>query len=126
MIDVAVDEGGAFLPTEAAEGGHVGDEVEVAVAEFPVGELVAGDGVHFGVGGEQVVAGVGAVAGDVVEEEPGVEALAHEAAVVIGEGGDDGVDVTGFGEAFEISWCEMGGFHELRRDGGDIANSKRA
>ena len=42
--------------------------------------------------GEQIVAGVGAVAEGLVDEEPGVEPLAHVAAVVVGEGDDDGVD----------------------------------
>jgi hypothetical protein len=63
---------------------------------------------HFGVGGEEVVAGVGAVGGDVIEEEGGVEAFAHESTVVIGEGGDDGFNGTGVDELSEGGEVEMG------------------
>ena len=94
-MDVAEDEGGAVEPGCLAEGGHVGGHVEVAVAELPVGVLVAGDGVHLHVDGEEVVAGVGAGGRDLVEEEAGVEALAVKAAVEVGEGEGDGVDLAG-------------------------------
>ena len=77
--------------------GEVGDEVDVAVAEVPAGELVAGHRLHLEVGGEQVVAAVGAVGGHVLEEEVGREALAAQPAVVVGEAGDDRVDLAGRG-----------------------------
>ena len=57
---------------------EVGYQVEVAVAEFPVGIAVAGDRLHLHVDGEQVVAGMGADRVGVIEEEPGVEALAEQ------------------------------------------------
>jgi len=121
VVDIAVDEGGLGLPGGEAEGGEVGEEVEVAVAEFPVGEAVAGDGLHFGVGGEEVVAGVGAMGGDVIEEEGGVEAFAHESAVVIGEGGDDGFNGTGVDELLEGGEIEMGhGAARVSLDGNKV------
>ena len=73
---------------------EVRHEVEVAVAEVPAGECVARDRLQLHVGGEQVVAGMGAVARDLIEEEVDVDPLAGEAAVVVGEADDDGVDVT--------------------------------
>jgi hypothetical protein len=128
VVEIAVDEGGFVLPAQAAGGAHFGDEEEVAVAELPVGELVAGDGLHFGVGGEQVVAGVGAVGGDFVEEVLGVEALAHEAAVVIGEGGDDGIDGSFANQFFQVRRARWRRPHQVvpPHAGGVGANSRPA
>ena len=91
--DVAQHERGAVEPRRHAQRAEVGHEVDVAVALLPAGELVAGDGLHLHVGGQQVVAPVRAGGGDLVEEQPGVVALADEPAVVIGETDDDRVDV---------------------------------
>jgi hypothetical protein len=67
--------------------------VHVAVAELPVGEGVARHRLHLHVDGEEIVAGVAARACDLVHEHLGVEALAHEAAVVVGEARDHGLDL---------------------------------
>ena len=67
--------------------------MDVAVAALPVREPVARDRLHLHVDGQQVVAGVAAVRERVLEEEVRVEALAHEAPVVVGEDDEDGVDL---------------------------------
>ena len=56
--DVAEHDRRSGRPAAAAQGGEVGDEVEVAVAALPVGVGVALDRFHLHVDGEQVVAGV--------------------------------------------------------------------
>ena len=94
MVHVAMDEGGAVLPTELAERGKVRDEMEVPVAKLPVGKLVAGHGVHFHVRGQKVIAGVRAFACNGFEKEIRVEAFAHHPAVVVGECGNDRVDAS--------------------------------
>ena len=93
VLEVADDHGGLLEPGHQAQGREVRDHVEVAVAELPIGEFVAGDGLHLHVDGEQVIAAVGAVPGGALEEEVGIEALAHEAAVEIGEDHQHGVDI---------------------------------
>ena len=90
--DVAVDEGCFLLPRKNFQRVQIGDEMKVTVAEFPVGEFVAGSGLHFHIGGEEIIADVCAIVGDGLEEEIGVESLAHQPPVGIGEGGDHGVD----------------------------------
>lgn len=99
---------GALVPGEPAQGGRVGAHGEVAVAAVPGGHGVAVDGVHVGVHGEEVVAALGAVFQDLVEEEPGGEPLALEAALHVGEGEDDGVDVTGGDEGVQFLDPERG------------------
>ncbi len=47
LEQIAQDQGGGGLPGQDAEGGEVGLEGEIAVAGFPVGELEAGDRLHF-------------------------------------------------------------------------------
>ena len=74
--------------------GEVGHEVDVAVAELPAGELVAGHRLHLHVDGEQVVAAVRAVGGDVARRRsPASKRLPTEPAVVVGEPDDHGVDL---------------------------------
>ena len=64
----------------------------VAVAALPRADGVAVDGVHVDVDGQQVVAALGAVLEHGVEEELGVDPLALQPALHVGEGDDDGVD----------------------------------
>ena len=45
---------------------------------------------------------MGALVGDVLEEEAGVEPLAAQPAVVVGEAGDDGVDLARVDEPGEV------------------------
>ena len=90
-------------PARAPQRLHVRHEVEVAVAELPVGELVAGHRLHLHVDGEQIVAGMRAMLGDVFHEEFGVEALAEEPSVMVGEADHHGLDLA---RAREL--CELG------------------
>src|SRR5207253_7671048 len=68
-------------------------QVEVTVAELPAGEFVAGGRIHLHVDGEEVVAGMRPMLGDVVDEHLGVEALAQQPAVVVGKTYNDGLDL---------------------------------
>jgi hypothetical protein len=68
--------------------------VEVAVAELPVGVIIALYRFHLHVDGQQVIAPVGAGVGYFVEEEARIDPFAHRPPVVIGEGDDHGVDLT--------------------------------
>ena len=90
QLRVADHEGSPIEPGQPAECAKIGRQMHVAVSEFPTGELVAGDWFHLHVHGKEVVAGVGA-ARHVGEEERGVEALAHQFSVGVGEPEDDGV-----------------------------------
>ena len=106
---VAKDERGGLEPGDAAQRRKVGHHVEVAVAALPVGHLVAGDGIHLHVERQQVVAPLDRlpVAGG-VHEVLGVEALAHQPALHVGEGDDDGVDLTLFDLSRELVLAESG------------------
>ncbi len=84
--DVGHEHHGARQPGQRAQRVEVGLEHEVAVAARPRRHVVALDGVHVDVDGEQVVAALGAVLGDLVDEVAGGEALAHEAALHVADG----------------------------------------
>ena len=90
QLGVADHQGGPVEPGQFAKRCEVGRQMDVAVSELPVGEVVAGDRLHLHIDGIEVVAGVGA-ARNVGKEKGGVEALAHELAVGIRRGQDDGV-----------------------------------
>ena len=100
--DVAQHDRRRVGPPGAVERGEVGDQVEVAVAEFPTGVVVSGDGFHLHVDRQQVVAGMGSVADRVVEEEGGVDALAEQTAIAVGERGQHRVDLAGADQGAEI------------------------
>ena len=58
----------------------------------PSSRTVARDRLHLHVDREEIVAGVRAVRRSLVDEQLGVEPLAHQPAVVVGEADDDGLD----------------------------------
>ena len=89
--DVAQHDGGTLGPGGPPERGQVGHEVDVAVALVPAREREAGDRSHLHVDGEEVVARVCALAYG-LDEEAGVEPLADQAPVMVGEGNHHGVD----------------------------------
>ena len=91
---VAEDERRRLEPRNAAQRPEVGHEPEVAVAAFPTGDLIAGHRIHLHLEGEQVVAPLDTVVDDLVEEVLGVDALAEQPALHVGEGDDDRVDRT--------------------------------
>jgi hypothetical protein len=88
--------------------------VKVAVAERPVGEAITRDRVHLHVDREQVVAGVRAVLADLLDEHLGVEALAEQPPVMVGEAGDDGLDLARFHQAAQLLELEHA-FHFTHR-----------
>ncbi len=98
---IAKDEGRAFLPGNAAERLHVGLQREVTVAALPGGRLVARHRLHIDVKRQQIIAGMRLLMGAVAEEGR-VKALAREPPLEIGEAGDDGVDLAGFGDGFQL------------------------
>ena len=81
------------MPRNPPKGAEVRRQHEVAVPAFPRSELVAVDGVHVDVDGEQVVARLAAVREHLVEEVTSVQALALESSLHVGEADEDGVDV---------------------------------
>jgi len=109
-LDVARDEGRLLQPARHAQGRHVGHHVEVAVAELPVGEGVTRHRLHLHVDGEEVIAGMAARLGDLLHEHLGVEALAHQPAVVVGEARDHGFDLA---RSHHCTQC-FGGEHASR------------
>ena len=70
---------------------EVGHHLEVAVAALPRRHLVAVDGLHVHVHGQQVVAALGAVLEHVVHEVRGGQALALQPALHVGDGQEHGV-----------------------------------
>ena len=106
VLHVAQHQRRFLEPGRAAQRAHVGHEVEVAVAELPVGEFIAGDRIHLHVHGEQVIAGVRAVVDHAVDEHLGIEPLAEEPAVVVGEADDDRFDLALLDELRELSWFQ--------------------
>ena len=93
---VAEDERRPLEPRDPAQRGEVRVEREVAVAALPAGDLVPRDGIHLHLQREQVVAALDRVPClELAQEELGVDALAHQAALHVGEGDDDRVDRAG-------------------------------
>ena len=92
--EIAHHERGRLEPGDAPDRGEVGPQREVAVAEVPVREAVAGQRRHVGVDREEVVAGVQLALAPPQLLEPVVpgHALAKEPALQVGEHHEDGVD----------------------------------
>ena len=93
LVDrVRQDEGGLLEPRHVAQ--RIPDRRcdPVAVAGLPVHEPEAFRRVHLHVRAEQVGAEMGAVIDDAVQERLALDALAHEAALHVGDGDDDRVD----------------------------------
>ncbi len=76
----------------AAQGRRDELEHHVAIAALPRADRIAVDGVHLDIDREQVVAPLGAVLGDMVDEPLTVNPLALQSTLHVGEGDDDGVD----------------------------------
>ena len=101
VVDVAQDQRRAVQPGRPPQRLHLRRQVDVAVPLLPAGEGVPGDRLHLHIDGQQVVAGVGAAIGDLVEEELGVEALAEQAAVEVRERDHHGLDIAAFDQFAE-------------------------
>ncbi len=94
-MEVTEDDGGGGQPISDPKRREVGNEVEVAVSEFPVGVRVAGNRLHLHVRGEEIVAAVTPAFCNLFDEEVAVDPFAVEPAVVVGECHDDRIDCTG-------------------------------
>ena len=99
-------QGRARLPWNAAQRGQVGRHHHVAVTGFPVRHGIAGHGVHVDVDGQQITAALGAVRGHLVDEELTRHPFADQSALHVGERHDDGVDVAGRDQSFEVGLGE--------------------
>ena len=100
--EIAEDERGLLQPRQHAQRGGVGSAEHVAVARLPTREAVSGNGRHVDVDREEVAARVDPVLGDMSSVEPSRHSLPHEAALQIGEGDDDGVDLVGIDEPAQL------------------------
>ncbi len=81
------------MPRDVSQRVQIGLEHEVAVAALPRRHRVAVHGVHLDIDGEQVVAPLGTVLDDLVDEVPGGQSLALQPALHIGQAEQDGVDL---------------------------------
>ena len=100
--DVAQHHRGAVEPWDPAQRCHVRGDAEVAVALLPVRHLVARHGLHLHVEGEEVVAALDPVLGDLVEEVVDLDPLAEQTALHVRERRDDGVDRARLGLVLEV------------------------
>src|SRR5205085_6576275 len=101
-VDVADHDRALLLPRRDAQRAEIGNGIEVAVPFRPARERVAGNRVHLHVAREEVIAGVHAVPGDVIEKILRDATFADEPPVHVGENGDDGLDLAVSDEAFEL------------------------
>ena len=88
-------------PRDAPHRRQVRLDDEIAIALRPVGRRVARHRLHVDIVGQQIVAAVGLLVG-AFEEEFHVHALADEAALHVGEGDDDGVDLAAAGSSLKL------------------------
>jgi hypothetical protein len=91
ILDIGEHQRGFLQPGDDAEGGPVRGGEVVAIARLPAHQPVTRRRPHLHIGAEQVGTEVGAVPG-VLQEEVAGHPLAHEPALKVGDGTDDGVD----------------------------------
>ena len=99
--DVAQHQRGALEPRRDPQGAEVRLHDEVAVALFPVRELIARHRLHVHIVGEQIVAGMGFLV-RAVDEEARLESLAHEPTKLIREAHQHGVQAAVRNAALEL------------------------
>ena len=104
--DVAENERRCRQPRNAPERRQVGLHDEIAVALFPIGDGVARHRLHIDVVGEQIVAAVGLFIG-AVDEKFGLEALADEPSLHVGEADHDRVDLAGANRFLQLIQSEI-------------------
>ena len=93
IVHVAEHQRRPLQPGSAAQRRQIGFAVHVTVAVGPRREAVAGHRVHLHVARQEVIAGMHAVPEHLVAEERAADALAHQPAVEVGEGGEHGIDL---------------------------------
>jgi len=81
-------------PGNAAQRAEIGFHDVIAIACSPAGRLETLDGLHFHVGGEQVVTAMSFLV-SAVDEEIGVKTLAHQASLHVDLDGQHRVDAAG-------------------------------
>ena len=113
-VQVGHAQRGALVPGDPAQRLEVGLHLEVAVAPLPGRHRVAVDRVHLDVHGEQVVARLGAVRDDVVDEVPGHQPLALQPALHVGQAQQHGVDLAGVDRRAELVEGERRGHGRAR------------
>jgi len=101
-MEIAKNQRGLRHPRGVANGGEVRARQHVAVAEVVRGEPVAGHRDVVEVGGDEVVAILGAVFGDLFEKEPSGGALADEPTLQVGKRHHHRVDVAALDGAGQI------------------------
>ncbi len=122
VVEIAEHERGALDPRRHPHGGPVGSGEHVPVTLLVAGEAVAGHRFVVQVAGDEVVAVLRAVVGDVVEEEPAAGALADHPPLQVGEGHDDGVDLAAADHLLQ----RLAGDRRATGHGGTIGALQRA
>ena len=89
---IAQHQRGAGQPRHQPQGGHVRAQHIVAIALFPAGGFIAGNGVHLHIDGEEIVAAMGFFM-SAIAEKGGVKAFAHQAALHVDAGHEDSVNL---------------------------------
>src|SRR5262245_46370001 len=91
---IAQHERGSRQPRNTPQRGEIRLQDEIAIAFFPIGHCIARHRLHIDVVGEQIVAAMRLLM-RASEEILGLEALADESSLHVGEAGDDRVDLAG-------------------------------
>ena len=93
MHQVGEHKGGFGLPWQHANGVPVGHCHHVAVALFVTCKVVTRNWVVVHVGGNEIVAVLGAMTGNFFKKKPASETFANHSTLQVGEGNNDGVDI---------------------------------
>ena len=102
--DIAQHQNGFIQPRHLAHRRHIGAQDIVAIAGLPTGRCKAFGRGHHQIGGQQIVAAMGFRVG-MVDEIGHVKTLAHQAALHIDKGHQDGVDLAVIGHFPERIEC---------------------
>src|SRR5690242_14547108 len=105
---VGEDERGAVEPWQAAQGGEIRLEHEIAIACVPARDRVARYRLHIDVVRQQIIARVRLLVG-ALDEVLRMESLADQAALHVDHGNDYGVDRAGFHGPLEVLEAEIAG-----------------
>ena len=76
--------------------------MKIAITHLPIGKAIAGNRLHFHIGGEQIVASVSAEAGSLVQKHLGRETLAGQTSVVICKTHDHRLDLLPCGQVGQL------------------------
>ena len=99
VLQIAHHQGGLGQPGNEAQRVEVGHGNQIAISLFPTGHLKPWLGIHFHAGREKVVTTVKVFA---IEKVDSGEPFANQAAVMVGENRQDGVDLSLIDQPFEF------------------------